>query len=148
MDAPWPRLKEYMSLVAAMKLHTAPTHADHAVLGVVLNKLRELYLFVKQVQERLEQRYRMLDIQRRVLDAPVRFYLFSYLCIYVMLNIIDAFQRVYWWSVATWWVKRKRRCSTHVRFSLSKTSLAFCSTMASCWPIELESTLLLPSRRN
>ncbi len=92
MDTPWPRLKEYMNLLGSLKYHTSKEHADQANIASVSNKLREFYLYVKQVgqrfnlttcvflffnflnckvQERLEKRHRLVKLQKTVLDCPV-----------------------------------------------------------------------------
>lgn len=49
MGKPWPRIKEYMNLLGSLELHTPKEHADQKNISYVLNKLREFYLYIKQV---------------------------------------------------------------------------------------------------
>ncbi|RNA43582.1 epithelial cell-transforming sequence 2 oncogene-like [Brachionus plicatilis] len=70
MASPWTRIKEYISILGSLQLHTPKEHQDQAHITKVLNKLKEIYLYVKQLQERVEKKYRMLQIQKLVLGAP------------------------------------------------------------------------------
>ncbi|CAF0730595.1 unnamed protein product [Brachionus calyciflorus] len=70
LGAPWARIKEYINLLGSLQLHTPKEHQDQENISNILNKLREVYLYVKQLQERVEKKYRMQQIQKRVLNAP------------------------------------------------------------------------------
>lgn len=49
MASPWARIKEYINILGSLQLHTPNEHQDQANITNVLNKLREIYLYVKQV---------------------------------------------------------------------------------------------------
>jgi hypothetical protein len=70
MMAPWPHIKDIMNLLGSLQLHTSKDHPDYLNITKSLNKIRELYLFVKQVQERIENKNKMLEIQRSIINLP------------------------------------------------------------------------------
>lgn len=49
MGAPWPRIKEYMNILASLQVHTPKSHPDQENIEFVLDKIRELNLYIKQV---------------------------------------------------------------------------------------------------
>ena len=51
MGAPWKRIKEYINILSSLQLHTPKEHEDQEHITNVLNKLREIYLYVKQVNK-------------------------------------------------------------------------------------------------
>ena len=57
-------------IIVSLQLHTSKDHPDYLNITKSLNKIRELYLFVKQVQERIENRNKMLEIQRSIINLP------------------------------------------------------------------------------
>jgi hypothetical protein len=70
LNAPWPRIKELLNLLSALQLYTAKSHPDQANIQFNLNRLRQFYVFQKQLQDRLEDRFKMAKIHRDVLDLP------------------------------------------------------------------------------
>ena len=78
MDTPWSRIKEYMNLLGSLKNHTPMDHPDQTNITNTLNKLREFYLYLKQIQERIEKRYRLIHVQKTILNCPVIYNLFCY----------------------------------------------------------------------
>jgi hypothetical protein len=70
MNSPWPRMKELLNLLSSLQLYTPKNHPDQANIHFNLNRLRQYYVFLRQLQDRLESRYLMAKIQRDILDIP------------------------------------------------------------------------------
>ena len=70
LNVPWPRIKELLNLLSGLQLYTAKSHPDQVNIQFNLNRLRQFYVFQKQLQDRLEDRFKMAKIQRDVLDLP------------------------------------------------------------------------------
>jgi hypothetical protein len=70
MQAPWTRIKEYMNLLAVLQLHTPDNHPDHATITANIKKIREVYLFIKQLQDRLKNKHDMASLQMSVVNSP------------------------------------------------------------------------------
>jgi hypothetical protein len=53
MQSPWSRIKEYMNLLGSLQLHTPKDHPDQANISNNLNKIREIYIFIKKVVNKI-----------------------------------------------------------------------------------------------
>ena len=72
MVLPCKRIREYMNLLAALQLHTPREHLDQSNISSVLNDIRSLYLNLKQIQERVDKKQQIVDIQRQLINMPVK----------------------------------------------------------------------------
>jgi hypothetical protein len=70
INAPWPHIKEMLNLLSSLQLYTPKQHPDQINIQLNLNRLRQFYVFLKQLQDRLEMRFKMIKIQHEVLDLP------------------------------------------------------------------------------
>lgn len=70
MSVPWPRIKELVNLLSSLQLYTAKNHPDQVNIQLNLNRLRQFYVFLKQLQDRLENRFTLTQVQRNVLNLP------------------------------------------------------------------------------
>lgn len=70
MQAPWQRLKDYMNLLSSLELHTPINHPDRANITNNGKRIREVHAFVKSLQNRLNNKHQMLEIQQSILNAP------------------------------------------------------------------------------
>lgn len=59
-----------MNLLGSLQLHTPQNHPDHANITNNIKRIREIYLFIKQLQDRLNNKHEMIEIQRTILDSP------------------------------------------------------------------------------
>lgn len=70
ISVPWPRIKELVNLLSSLQLYTAKNHPDQVNIQLNLNRLRQFYVFLKQLQDRLENRFTLTQVQRNVLNLP------------------------------------------------------------------------------
>ena len=70
INAPWPHIKEMLNLLSSLQLYTPKQHPDQINIQLNLNRLRQFYVFLRQLQDRLEMRFKMIKIQHEVLDLP------------------------------------------------------------------------------
>ncbi len=70
IQTPWTRIKEYMNLLAVLQLHTPDNHPDHPTITSNIKKIREVYLFIKQLQDRLKNKHDMATLQMSIVNSP------------------------------------------------------------------------------
>ncbi len=61
-----------MNLLGSLQLHTPKDHPDQTNIIKNYDKIRQVYLFIKKLEERLKHQYELLGIQRIVIEAPVK----------------------------------------------------------------------------
>lgn len=71
MQSPWTRIKDYMNILGSLQLHTPHNHPDQATITENIKRIREVYLFIKQLQDRLNNQHEMIELQRTIMGAPM-----------------------------------------------------------------------------
>ncbi|XP_070589713.1 epithelial cell-transforming sequence 2 oncogene-like isoform X2 [Erythrolamprus reginae] len=67
---PSKRVKEYITLLCALKLHTPQEHTDHEDLATAIKQMKQLNDYIDQLKLNVERNDQLLNVQRSIQGVP------------------------------------------------------------------------------